>query len=94
MHKKGDKTDCCNYRGISLLNAAYKVFSNVLLSRLTQYAEECLGEYQYGFRKGKSKVEQLSIIGQIIEKKYEHRQKFWQIFVDSRKAYIERAYYG
>jgi len=30
-------------------------------------------------------VEQLSIIGQIIEKKYEYRQNFWQIFVDFRK---------
>jgi len=87
LHKKGDKTDGCNYRGISLLNTAYKVLSKVLLSRLIPYAEECLGEYQCGFRKGKSTVEQLSIIGQIIEKKYKYRQDFWQIFVDFRKAY-------
>jgi hypothetical protein len=40
-----------------------------------------------GFRKGKSKVEQLFIIGQIIEKKYEYRQNFRQIFVDFRKSY-------
>jgi len=59
----------------------------VLLSRSIPYAEECLGEYQRGFRKGKSAVEQLSMIGQIIEKKYEYRQDFWQIFVDFRKAY-------
>lgn len=87
LHKKGEKTDCANYRGISLLNTAYKVFSKVLLSRLTPYVEECLGQYQCGFRKGKSTVDQLSIIGQIIEKKYEYRQNCWQIFVDFRKAY-------
>jgi len=41
-HKKGDKTDCSNYRGISLLSATYKILSNVLLSRLTPYAEEII----------------------------------------------------
>lgn len=48
LHKKGDKTECSNYRGISLLNLVYKVFSRVLLNRLIPYAEECLGEYQCG----------------------------------------------
>jgi len=49
IHKKGDKTDCSNYRGISLLPTRYKILSNILLSRLIPYAEEIMGDHQCGF---------------------------------------------
>jgi len=49
IYKKGDKTDCNNYRVISLLPTSYKVLSNILLSRLTPYAEEVIGDHQCGF---------------------------------------------
>jgi len=32
IHNNGEKTDCDNYRGISLLPTTYKILSNVLLS--------------------------------------------------------------
>ena len=43
IHKKGDRTDCNNYRGISHLPTTYKILSNILLSRLIPYAEEIIG---------------------------------------------------
>ena len=43
IHKKGDKTDCSKCRDISLFPTTYKILSNILLSRLTPYAEEILG---------------------------------------------------
>jgi hypothetical protein len=45
IYKKGDKTDCSNYRGISLLSTTNKILSSILLSRLTPYAEEIIGDH-------------------------------------------------
>ena len=49
IYKKGGKTDCSNYRGITLLPGKYKILSNILLSRLIPYAEEIIGDHQCGF---------------------------------------------
>jgi hypothetical protein len=45
IYKKGYKTDCSNYRGISQLSALYKILSNVLLSRLTPNVDEIIGDH-------------------------------------------------
>ena len=51
IHKKRDKTDCNNYRGISLMPTTYKILSNILLSRLIPYVKEIIEDHQCGFRK-------------------------------------------
>jgi hypothetical protein len=38
IYKKGDETNCSNYRGISLLSTTCKIFSNIFLARLTPYS--------------------------------------------------------
>jgi len=45
----GDRTDCSNYRGVSLLPSTYKMLSNILLSRLTLYVYEIIEDYRCGF---------------------------------------------
>jgi len=49
IYKQGDKRDCSNYRGISLLPTTYKILSSMLLSRLTPYTKEVTGDHQCGF---------------------------------------------
>jgi hypothetical protein len=41
IHKRGDKTDCNNYREISLLSTAYNILS-IILARLTPYVNEVI----------------------------------------------------
>jgi hypothetical protein len=50
IHKKGNKTDGNNYRGISLLSTSYKILSNILLSRLSPYVDEIIRDHQCGFQ--------------------------------------------
>jgi hypothetical protein len=54
IYKKGSKLECKNYSGISLLTVTYKIFTNILSEYLKVYADEIIGEYQGGFRKGRS----------------------------------------
>jgi len=49
LHNKGDRLECDNYRESSLLNVTYKVFSNILYTRLLPHIESKLGHYQVGF---------------------------------------------
>jgi hypothetical protein len=43
IYEKGDKTDCSNYRGISLLPVTYKILSSILHSKLTPYIGKIIG---------------------------------------------------
>jgi hypothetical protein len=60
IHKKGDKTNCNNYRGISLLSTSYKMLSNILLSRLSPYIDEIIGDYHCRFLRDRSTTDQFS----------------------------------
>jgi hypothetical protein len=87
IHKKGDKTDCCNYRDISLLSASYKILLNILLATLTPYADEITGDLQYGFWHNRSTTDQIFYIRQILEKKWDYNGTVHQLFIDFKKAY-------
>lgn len=76
-----------NYRPITLLNTAYKVLSNVINARLQPYAEDILGQYQCGFRKNRSTIDQIFILRQILEKCSEWCVDTYHMFIDFRTAY-------
>jgi len=68
LHKKKDKMGCKNYRGISLLSHSSKVYSGIILSRLRRRTDEILADEQAGFRAGRSTVDQIYTLRQLVKK--------------------------
>ena len=56
LYKKKDRTECGNYRGISLIAHAGKVMLKIIARRLSEYCEraEILPKEQSGFRPNRS----------------------------------------
>ena len=86
IYKKVNKTGCSNYRGISLLPTTCKILSHILLSRLTPYAEEIIGDHQCGFGRNSSTTDHTFCIPQILEKKWEYNEAVHQLFRDFKNA--------
>ena len=90
IHKKGDKTELSNYRGILLLPTLSKNFCSILNKRILSWAtnNNKFSEAQLGFMKGNRTSDALTILHNLIDK-YCHKQnsKFYACFVDFQKAF-------
>ena len=64
---KGSKADCGNYRGISLLPIAGKIFARIILNRLIAVSKASLPEAQCGFHPGRSTVDIIFAVRQVQE---------------------------
>ena len=84
---KGDKGDCNNYRGISLLSVTGKAFARVILKRLQRLAERILPESQCGFRAGRSTTDMIFTLRQLQEKCREQDKPLHVAFIDLTKAF-------
>ena len=73
-----------SYRGIALAPASYKLFCGILNNRLIKWAEtnEILGDEQNGIRKGRSTIDHISSITNIIETRKLKRKQTFAAFID------------
>jgi hypothetical protein len=78
--------NCSNYHGISLLSTSYKILSNILLSRLSPYIGEIIGDHLCGFQHNRSTTDQIFCIRQLLEKKWEYNETVHQVFIDFKKV--------
>ena len=77
---KGDKSDCSNYRGITLLSIAGKILARVFLDRLVPtIAEENLPESQCVFRANRGTADMIFALRQILEKCREQNMGLYQL---------------
>jgi hypothetical protein len=95
IYKKGEKDTASNYRGITLLNTAYKVYAMIVEERLMKEMNErgALPDGQAGFRKGRGTMDNVYILNHIIGNEIKKRgSKIYAFFVDLKAAFdnVER----
>ena len=89
LHKGGSKRSLDNYRTISIGSNFGKLFTRILQTRMQTLAESAgwLGDMQNGFRKGRSTMDSLFILTQVMEQALRKRTKVFLLFLDLRKAF-------
>ena len=85
--KKGDLTIPTNYRGITLLPIAAKIYNKLLLNRIVPEVDPLLRKNQNGFRRGRSTLSQILSIRRILEECRKYNKEITLCFVDFRKAF-------
>ena len=87
LPKKGDLSKPGNYRGIMLLEIAYKIVAIVINKRLQPLIERLDHENQCGFRKGRGCTDAVFTVKMAIKKRREHNLETWILFLDLVKAF-------
>ncbi len=95
-YKKGDSLLPDNYRPITLLNAAYKLYARMLHHRLQQLHSEKVRPTQFGFRKGHSTDDALGLLRRYLEllTSTQHSAHVHLIFLDWEKAFDRISHKG
>ena len=87
LPKKGDLSLPKNYRGIMLLEVAYKIIAILLHSRLLPIQEGLDHEPQCGFRPGRGCTDAIYTVKLALKKRREHGLESWVFFLDLVKAF-------
>ena len=87
LPKKGNRQLMSNYRGISLMSIAAKVYNRVLLNRIRAPIDALLRNNQAGFRTGRSCIQQIHILRRIMDGAYSNDIPLFITFIDFKKAF-------
>ena len=88
IHKKGRKDICANYRCISVTSSFSRLYGKILKNLVEEEYGPFEIEEQGGFRAGRSCIDNIFPLTQIIEKKMAtNNEQLHLLFVDLTKAY-------
>ena len=76
-----------SYRPISLLCVPFKILERLIHSRIDPVVDPYLPREQAGFRRGRSTVDQVTLLTQDIEYSFQNNEKAGVVFLDLTAAY-------
>ena len=87
LPNKGNLELMTNWRGISLISIAAKLYNRILLNRIQKPIDNLLRKNQAGFRRGRSCSQQIHILRRIIEAANLDALPLYITFIDFTKAF-------
>ena len=84
---QSDRSECKNYREISLLSIPGKVYGRILIEKVCSITEGLIREEQCGFRFGNECVDQVFVMKQMSEKFFDKDKSLYVAYMDLEKAY-------
>lgn len=88
IFKNGDRREVKNYRGITLIDTAYKIYANILNEKLGKEVEDKLKDTQFGFRKGRGTMDAIYLINCVVNRELSRKRgKIFAFFADLKAAF-------
>jgi len=88
IYKRGEKSEINNYRGITLMDTAYKIYVSILNEKLMGEVDNKLQETQFGFRAGRGAIDEIYVLNYAINKELSRKEgKIFAFFADLKTAF-------
>ena len=87
LQKKGNLSEWNDWRGIISQSINSKVFCRIILQRITTAADKLLRQERAGLRKGKSCIDHIFVLRQVLQQPQEWKSSLYVVFVNFEKAF-------